>query len=107
MSRPRDEQILARQAAVAQLRHRPEEFAAVVAEVEKFNPKPATFFTEVASALEERRLYDDAEIYFKKAIDLRDKLAAPRARPGHALPAHGQGAGSPRPVGEGLPVRQV
>ncbi|HJZ92409.1 MAG TPA: tetratricopeptide repeat protein [Gemmataceae bacterium] len=76
---PREEPSLARIAACARIRNRPDEVAAVIAEVEKFNPKPGLFYHELGSSLEERKIYGDAEVNFKKSIELRDKLPAARA----------------------------
>jgi uncharacterized protein HemY len=51
----------------------------IIAEVEKFNPKPGVFYHELGTSLEERKIYGDAEVYLKKSIELRDKLPAARA----------------------------
>jgi tetratricopeptide (TPR) repeat protein len=76
---PREEPTLARIAACARIRNKPDEVATVIAEVEKFNPKPGLFYHELGSSLEDRKIYGDAEVYFKKSIELRDKLPAARA----------------------------
>jgi tetratricopeptide (TPR) repeat protein len=76
---PKDEATLGRLAAVARIQNQPADVKAVVAEVEAFNPKPGVFYHELASALEDRKFYTDAETYFKKSVDLRDKLPAPKA----------------------------
>lgn len=76
---PRDDATLARIAACARVLNKPDEVAAVIAEVEKFNPKPGPFYHQLASALEDRKLYTDAETYFKKSLELRDKLPAAKA----------------------------
>ncbi len=76
---PREEATLARLAACARIENRPAEVKAVIAEVEKFNPKPGIFYEELASSLEDRKIYGDAEIYFRKSIDLRDQLPAAQA----------------------------
>ena len=78
-SRPREEATLARLAACARVQNKPDEVKAVIAEVEKFNPKPGLFYAELASSLEDRKIYGDAETYFKKSIELRDQLATPKA----------------------------
>ena len=75
---PREEATLARLAACRVVLKQESEFQSLVAEVQRSNPKPALFYTELASCLEDRRQYSDAEKYFKKAIELRDKLAEPR-----------------------------
>src|SRR5690349_285449 len=72
---PRDESTLARLAACARVLNKPDEVKAIAAAVEKFNPKPGLFYAELASSLEDRKIYGDAEVYFKKSIELRDQLA--------------------------------
>jgi tetratricopeptide (TPR) repeat protein len=76
---PRDESTLARLAACGRVLNRPEEVKAVIAEVEKFNPKPGVFYQELGSSLEDRKIYGDAEVYFRKSIELRDQLPAAQA----------------------------
>lgn len=76
---PRDEPTLGRLAACARIQNQADDLKAVVAEVEAFNPKPGLFYYELASTLEDRKVYGDAEVYFKKAVELRDKLPAPKA----------------------------
>lgn len=71
---PREEATLARLAACAHLERRPAEFAALVAEAEKHNPKPAIFYYEVAESLEQRRLFDQAEKYLHLAVKLQPQL---------------------------------
>jgi tetratricopeptide (TPR) repeat protein len=71
---PRDEQTLARLAACFQAMRKDAEFAALVKEVEKHNPKPAIFYYELAESVEGRKLYHDAEKYFRQSIDLQPKL---------------------------------
>lgn len=75
---PREEPTLARIAACLHLQRKDAEFKAVVAEVEKHNPKPGLFYAELGERFEERKLYDPAEKYYKQAIKLRPNLAAPR-----------------------------
>jgi tetratricopeptide (TPR) repeat protein len=77
--RPRDETTLARIAACARVLNKPDEVKAVIAEVESFDPKPGQFYGELASVLEDRKIYGDAEVYFKKSIELRDQLPAAKA----------------------------
>jgi tetratricopeptide (TPR) repeat protein len=76
---PREETTLARLAACARIQNKPDEVKAIVAEVEKFNPKPGVFYHELGTSLEDRKIYGDAEVYLKKSIELRDKLPAARA----------------------------
>jgi cellulose synthase operon protein C len=73
---PREEATLARLAACARVMNRPDDVKAIIAEVEKFNPKPGIFYAELGSSLEDRKIYGDAEIYFKKSVELRDQLPA-------------------------------
>ncbi|HEV3236349.1 MAG TPA: tetratricopeptide repeat protein [Gemmataceae bacterium] len=73
-----DEETLARIAACYFLLKKEPEFATLAAEVAKNDSKPAVFYFEVAERLEERRWYDDAEKFYKKAADLRPKLPWPR-----------------------------
>jgi cellulose synthase operon protein C len=76
---PRDEPTLARLAACARIQNRLDDVKAIIAEVEKANPKPGIFYHELGSSLEDRKIYGDAETYFKKSIELRDKLPAAKA----------------------------
>src|SRR5207302_2358572 len=71
---PRDEHTLARGAACYYLQHQHDAFQAVVRQVDKQNPRAGVFYTELAHRLEERRLYLDAEKFFKTAMDLQPKL---------------------------------
>jgi tetratricopeptide (TPR) repeat protein len=73
--RPREETTLARLAACARVQNKSDDVKAIIAEVEKFNPKPGLFYAELASSLEDRKIYGDAEVYFQKSIELRDQLA--------------------------------
>ncbi|HKB03487.1 MAG TPA: tetratricopeptide repeat protein [Gemmataceae bacterium] len=88
---PREEPTLARIAACARVLNQPDAVKDVIAEVEKFNPKPAHFYQELASSLEDRKLYKDAEVYFKKSIELREKTAT--AKTALAMPAAQAGLG--------------
>ena len=42
--------------------------------IERFDPKPGLFYEELAERLEERRRYEPAEQYYKKALALRPLL---------------------------------
>lgn len=75
---PRDEATLARFAAVYFLQKRDADLKALIQEVEKHNSKPAIFYHELASNLDQRKLYLDAEGYFKKAMELQPKLPWPQ-----------------------------
>ncbi len=74
---PRDERTLARIAACHKLMKKAGDFAAVVQEVEKHDAKPALFYFELGERLEERRHFDDAEQYYKKAAQLRPNMPGP------------------------------
>ncbi len=76
---PRDEGTLARLAACARILNDKDGVTAAIAEVQSFNPKPGLFYQELASSLEDRKIYGDAETYFKKALAIREKLPAPKA----------------------------
>lgn len=76
---PHDEQALARLAAAARLLKQPDEVKAIIARVEKVNPKPGVFYHDLGVTLEERKLYREAETYLKKSVELWDKLPAAKA----------------------------
>lgn len=76
---PREEQTLARVGNLLLAQHKPGEFDALVKEVAKYNPKPYTFYTELAAELESRKAYGDAEKYFKHAAKLQPELADAQA----------------------------
>jgi len=75
---PRDVATLARMAAIHLLRKEADAFAAIVKDVESFDLKPGMFYHELASCLEDRKLYTQAETYFRKSIELRPLV--PNAR---------------------------
>jgi cellulose synthase operon protein C len=68
---PRDERTLGRIAACLVLQKKKEELAALTKEVERFDPKPAAFYSAMGERLDERRYFDDAEKCFRKASELR------------------------------------
>ncbi|MCS7045992.1 MAG: tetratricopeptide repeat protein [Gemmataceae bacterium] len=70
---PRDEATLALVAVCLHAQRKADDFQAVFKEVESFNPKPAKFYYELASRFDHRKLYHDAEQYYKKAIALQPK----------------------------------
>jgi cellulose synthase operon protein C len=75
---PRNEETLAQIAAVYHVQKKTKEFDAIVAEVAKFNPKAWKFNTEIGEQLEGRKLFLDAEGFFKKAV-----AAEPEMPEGH------------------------
>lgn len=82
---PRDEATLARLAMCHHLANRAADFAGVVKDVEAFDAKPAAFYHDLASCLEDRKQYTKAEEFYRKAADLRPMLPAPRAGLGMLL----------------------
>lgn len=76
---PRDESTLARLAALHHLARKPAAVAAIEKEVAEFCAKPGVFYAELAEVLAARKQYDQAEAHFKKAIELRPDLSAPKA----------------------------
>lgn len=75
----REEATLGRLAACQHMTRQKEAFEQTVAEVKGFNPKPSVFYYDLASALEDRKFYLDAEKHFKTAIELNDKMALPKS----------------------------
>jgi tetratricopeptide (TPR) repeat protein len=75
---PRDETTLALIASCLHAQRKDVEFQAVFKEVEAFNPKAGVFYYELAERLDARKLYFDAEGYFKRAIELQPKLPWPQ-----------------------------
>ncbi len=76
---PRDEQTLGRIAACLFLQHKAAEVTALAAEVARHNPRAGVFYFELAERLDERRQYDAAEKYYKKATELHPLLPWPRS----------------------------
>lgn len=74
---PRDERTLGRVAACFLLQQKAADFDALAKEVEKFDPKPALFWFELGERLEDRRHFDEAEQYLRKAAALRPNLSGP------------------------------
>jgi tetratricopeptide (TPR) repeat protein len=74
---PRDERTLARVAACFRVMKKNDDFDALVKEVEKYDAKPALFYFELGERLEERRRFDEAETYLKKAAQLRPNMPGP------------------------------
>ena len=75
---PRDERTLGRVAACLYLVHDQRGFDVLEQEVGRHDPKPGLFYYELAERLEERRQFEAAEKYYKKAIALRPMLPWPR-----------------------------
>jgi cellulose synthase operon protein C len=75
---PRDAATLGRLAGVFFLAGKTKEFNQVVQEVEAFDEKPGVFYHELADCIESHKRYTQAEMYYKKAADLRPMLAGPR-----------------------------
>ncbi len=73
----REESTLARVATCLLLERKNKDYDALVAEVLRFDPKPAEFYYELGDRLEERRRLDEAEKAFKKASEYRPFLAGP------------------------------
>lgn len=71
---PHDERTLGRAAACLYLLHDQRGFDLLEKAVGKQDPKPALFYYELAERLEERRQFEAAERYYKKAIELRPML---------------------------------
>src|SRR5262249_47364643 len=75
---PREEATLARIAACHLLQEKQADFQAVVADVQKHNPKCGVFYSELAEKLDERKRYPEAEKFYKQALKLRPQLTAAR-----------------------------
>lgn len=74
---PRDEATLGRVAACLLLQRKKEDFDTLVKEVIEHDPKPGVFYHELAERLDERRRYDLAEQFFRKAVELRPMRPGP------------------------------
>jgi tetratricopeptide (TPR) repeat protein len=74
---PRDERTLARVAACLHIQRKATDLDALTKEVERFDPKPASYFYELGERLEERRRYGEAEKYYRKAAELRPAMPGP------------------------------
>ncbi|MCI0680560.1 MAG: tetratricopeptide repeat protein [Gemmataceae bacterium] len=75
---PRDQATLALVAVCLHAQKKQAEFQAVIKEVESFNPNAGVFYHELAERFDGRKLYFDAEQYFKKAVALQPKLPWPQ-----------------------------
>jgi tetratricopeptide (TPR) repeat protein len=76
---PRDEEVLGRLAACAYLGQKDADFQTLVKEVEKYDKVPGVFYQVLATKLDEKRRFDDAEKFFKKAVQLRPNRASAQA----------------------------
>jgi tetratricopeptide (TPR) repeat protein len=74
---PRDEATLGRIAACLHIQRKKEDFDALVKEVMDNDSKPGVFYDELAERLDERRLFDTAEGFYRKAIELRPMRPGP------------------------------
>ena len=72
---PRDEGTLARIAAGYYSQRKSQEFDAIVKEVVVNNPKCYTFYSDLASLMEQRKLNVEAEKYYRIAIAMQPQLA--------------------------------
>jgi tetratricopeptide (TPR) repeat protein len=82
---PRDERTLGRIAACKLIEKKQADFDSLVQEVTKHNPTPGIFYFELAERLEDRRRYDTAETYLRKAIELRPMIPWPHTSLGMHL----------------------
>ena len=73
-----DEQTLGRLAACAQMLKQADRFERIVSDVKAFDSKPGLFYYVLAAALDDRKVYFDAEKFYKQSIELNDKLAGPK-----------------------------
>jgi Flp pilus assembly protein TadD len=71
---PADESTLGRVAACMFVMKRQADFDALCAAVEKQNPKAGRFYFELAERLDDRRLFTEAEKFYRKAVALWPQL---------------------------------
>jgi tetratricopeptide (TPR) repeat protein len=74
---PRDESTLGRIAACLHVARDQKGFDTLLKDVLQFDPKPGRFYYDLAERLEERRQFDAAEQFYKKASELRPMLPWP------------------------------
>lgn len=72
---PRDEATLARVAACRFAQQKKGDFEALVKEAVKNNPKCYTFYTDLASLLDQRKFHKEAEHYYDIAIKMQPKFS--------------------------------
>ncbi len=77
---PRDEATLARIAACYYALNKKDDFQATIKEAQTNNPKCYTFYSDLASLLEQRKFNADAEVYYNLAIKMQPKF--PEAQTG-------------------------
>jgi cellulose synthase operon protein C len=77
---PRDEGTLARIAACYYALNKNADFQATIKEAQGNNPKCYTFYSDLASLLEQRKFNADAEVYYNLAIKMQPKY--PEAQTG-------------------------
>jgi cellulose synthase operon protein C len=75
---PRDELTLGKLAGCFVMLKKTAAFEEITKTVEAQNKKPGHFYHELAEYLEERKLFNRAEEYFKKASELRPMVSGPR-----------------------------
>lgn len=75
---PRDERTLGRLGALHVFQRNQPELDKLEKQVAAFDAKPGLFYHEMAERIEERRNFDVAEKYYKKAIELRPNMPWPR-----------------------------
>ncbi len=76
---PRDEAALAREAACRFAQGKKDDFDALVALAKKNNPACYTFYTDLGSLLDQRKLQHEAEKYYRLAIKIQPKFADAQA----------------------------
>ncbi len=77
VSRPRDEKIAGRLAALAWLDSKTAELQNLEKEVLSYDSKPALFYQEMGDLLSGRRRFAEAELRLKQAIEFRPNLPEP------------------------------
>lgn len=75
---PRDERTLARLAAWHVVRRDSHGLQTVVEQVKQLNPRPGRFYYELAERVEDRRLFEPAEEFFKKSIEFTPQIPWPK-----------------------------
>jgi cellulose synthase operon protein C len=73
---PVDEETAGRICACMLLEKKPEECNALIGQIGKTDPQPGLLYQTIASALEDRKRYKEAEVYYKKAISARPMIPA-------------------------------
>jgi tetratricopeptide (TPR) repeat protein len=73
---PIDEATVGRICACYLLEKKPDECNKLIARIGAFNPQPGLLYQTLASCLEDRKRYKEAEFYYKKAITARPMIPA-------------------------------